>query len=67
MPPGPTISGSPVNCNKWALVTSGMTCTNMASQVGISLSLFLAWSPAVSSDYTTSYWLGIAYCVGVGS
>ncbi|KAF0328369.1 hypothetical protein K4K61_007357 [Colletotrichum sp. SAR11_59] len=64
-PPGPTMSGSPANCNKWALVTDGLSCTDMASEAGISLEQFLAWNPAVSSDCLTNYWLGEAYCVGV--
>jgi hypothetical protein len=64
-PPGPTMSGSPADCNKWALVTDGLSCTALASQAGISLAQFLAWNPAVSSDCSTNYWLGEAYCVGV--
>lgn len=64
-PPGPTMSGSPADCNKWSLVTSGLSCTDLASQAGISLAQFLAWNPAVSSDCSTNYWLGEAYCVGV--
>lgn len=64
-PPGPTMSGSPANCNKWAVVTDGLSCTDMAREAGISLEQFLAWNPAVSSDCRTNYWLGNAYCVGV--
>ncbi|KAJ6104824.1 hypothetical protein N7523_011144, partial [Penicillium sp. IBT 18751x] len=66
-PPGPTMSGSPANCNKWSLVTDGLTCTALASQAGISLKQFLAWNPAVSSDCVTNYWLEEAYCVGVSA
>ncbi|KAJ4392335.1 hypothetical protein N0V93_005961 [Gnomoniopsis smithogilvyi] len=66
-PPAPTMSGEPDNCNKWAVVTDGVTCTDMASQAGISLSQFLAWNPAVSSDCLTNYWLGEAYCVGISA
>ncbi|ORY68194.1 uncharacterized protein BCR38DRAFT_463783 [Pseudomassariella vexata] len=64
-PPGPTMTGSPADCNKWALVTDGLSCTDMAAQAGISLQQFMAWNPAVSSDCLTNYWLGEAYCVGV--
>jgi LysM repeat protein len=64
-PPGPTMTGSPADCNKWSLVTDGLSCTDMATQAGISLAQFLAWNPAVSSDCATNYWLGEAYCVGV--
>ena len=66
-PPGPTLAGSPANCNKWSLVTSGLSCTDLASQADISLAQFLAWNPAVSSDCVTNYWLGEAYCVGVSA
>ncbi len=64
-PPGPTMTGSPADCNKWSLVTDGLSCTDLATQAGISLAQFLAWNPAVSSDCFTNYWLGEAYCVGV--
>ncbi|KAK0718701.1 hypothetical protein B0T21DRAFT_295720, partial [Apiosordaria backusii] len=60
-------AGSPADCNKWSLVTDGLTCTALASQAGITLKQFLAWNPAVSSDCVTNYWLGEAYCVGVSA
>ncbi|KAI0850293.1 carbohydrate-binding module family 50 protein [Daldinia vernicosa] len=66
-PPAPTMSGEPENCNKWAVVEDGVTCTDMAAAAGISLAQFLAWNPAVSDDCLTNYWLGEAYCVGVSS
>ncbi|KAJ5795992.1 uncharacterized protein N7518_004532 [Penicillium psychrosexuale] len=66
-PPGPTMSGSPDNCNKWSLVTASLSCTDLASQAGISLAQFLAWNPAVSSDCVTNYWLGEACCVGLSA
>ncbi|KAK3390168.1 hypothetical protein B0H63DRAFT_519403 [Podospora didyma] len=66
-PPGPTHTGQPSNCNAWRLVQSGDTCSSVASGAGISLSQFLAWNPAVSSDCSTNFWLGQAYCVGVSS
>ncbi|CCC09174.1 hypothetical protein SMACR_04933 [Sordaria macrospora] len=40
------MSGSPGNCNKWSLVTDGLTCTALASQAGITLQQFLAWNLA---------------------
>ncbi|KAK4128906.1 carbohydrate-binding module family 50 protein [Parathielavia appendiculata] len=64
-PPGPTHAGQPSNCNKWDIVESGDTCGSLAESNGISLSQFLAWNPAVSSDCVTNFWLGQAYCVGV--
>ncbi|KAL5345197.1 hypothetical protein ACLOAV_009566 [Pseudogymnoascus australis] len=45
-PPAPTMSGSPDNCNKWAVVTDGLSCTDMATQAGLTLTQFLAWNPA---------------------
>ena len=66
-PPAPTMSGEPDNCNEWAVVTDGLSCTDMASQAGLTLEQFLAWNPAVSSDCVANYWLGEAYCVGVGA
>lgn len=36
-PPASTMSGEPGNCNKWAIVKTGVTCTNMAAAAGISL------------------------------
>jgi LysM repeat protein len=64
-PPAPTHEGQPANCNKWDVVASGDTCGSLAADNGISLSQFLAWNPAVSSDCTTNFWLDQAYCVGV--
>ncbi|OBT52723.1 hypothetical protein VE04_06577 [Pseudogymnoascus sp. 24MN13] len=29
--PGPTMTGSPADCNKWSLVTDGLSCTDMAT------------------------------------
>lgn len=66
-PPAPTMSGEPADCNSWAVVEDGVTCTDMAAAAGISLAQFLAWNPAVSADCLTNYWLGEAYCVGVSS
>ncbi|CAK7197530.1 hypothetical protein SEUCBS139899_000178 [Sporothrix eucalyptigena] len=66
-PPGPTMTGSPANCNNWYLVVHGDTCGKVESKFGISHDQFLAWNPAVSADCSTNFWLGEAYCVGVGA
>ncbi|OTB14127.1 carbohydrate-binding module family 50 protein [Daldinia sp. EC12] len=66
-PPAPTMSGEPENCNRWAVVEDGVTCSNMAAAAGISLAQFLTWNPAVSEDCLTNYWVGEAYCVGVSA
>ncbi|OBT47402.1 hypothetical protein VE00_02155 [Pseudogymnoascus sp. WSF 3629] len=54
-PPGPTMSGSPADCDEWVLVTDGLSCADLASEAGISLAQFLAWNPAISSDCLTNY------------
>jgi LysM repeat protein len=64
-PPAPTHSGQPENCNTWHVVESGDSCQSVADAAGITLSQFLAWNPAVSSDCVDNFWLGQAYCVGV--
>lgn len=65
-PPGPTMTGEPANCNNWYLVQNGDSCATVESKFGITLAQFLAWNPAVSSDCATNFWVGEAYCVGVG-
>ena len=65
-PPGPTHTGQPANCNKWHVVVSGDSCGSVAAAYGISPAQFFQWNPAVSTDCTTNFWLGQAYCVGVG-
>lgn len=66
-PPGPTQSGEPADCNSWYLVQAGDTCTTPATAYGITVAQFLAWNPAVSSDCSTGFWVGEAYCVGTAS
>jgi LysM repeat protein len=65
-PPGPTFTGSPANCNSWYLIVEGDTCGSVEAKFGITHQEFLAWNPAVSSDCVTNFWLGQAYCVGLG-
>ncbi|KAI0109000.1 hypothetical protein GGR51DRAFT_513994 [Nemania sp. FL0031] len=66
-PPGPTHTGQPANCNKWHVVVDGDTCPSVEKEYGITAEQFFAWNPAVSTDCTTNFWLGSAYCVGVSS
>ncbi|KAG7285621.1 hypothetical protein NEMBOFW57_010250 [Staphylotrichum longicolle] len=33
-PPGPTMSGSPADCNEWIIITDGLSCTGLASEAG---------------------------------
>ena len=48
--PTPTESGMTNNCDEFHLVQSGDTCSVLASQNGIPLSLFYSWNPAVGSN-----------------
>ncbi|KAK0670018.1 carbohydrate-binding module family 50 protein [Cercophora samala] len=66
-PGGPTHTGQPANCNKWHVVVSGDTCETVPTKYGITNAQFLSWNPAVSSDCTSNFWIGQAYCVGTTS
>lgn len=65
-PPGPTFTGSPASCNKWYVIAQGDNCGTVETKFGISHAQFIAWNPAVSNDCLTNFWLGQAYCVGLG-
>ncbi|KZL74226.1 LysM domain-containing protein [Colletotrichum tofieldiae] len=65
-PPGPTFTGSPSNCNRWYLIADGDNCGTVEAKFGITHAQFIAWNPAVSQDCVTNFWLGQAYCVGLG-
>ncbi|WYZ42085.1 hypothetical protein EsH8_V_000980 [Colletotrichum jinshuiense] len=65
-PPGPTFTGSPSNCNRWYLIVDGDNCGTVEAKFGITHAQFIAWNPAVSDDCVTNFWLGQAYCVGLG-
>ncbi|KAK4452188.1 LysM domain-containing protein [Podospora aff. communis PSN243] len=65
-PPGPTFTGSPSNCNRWYLIAQGDTCATVEAKFGITHQQFISWNPAVSNDCQTNFWLGQAYCVGLG-
>ncbi|KAF9876845.1 hypothetical protein CkaCkLH20_05691 [Colletotrichum karsti] len=66
-PPGPTFTGSPSNCNKWYVISNGDNCGTVETKFGITHAQFIAWNPAVSNDCITNFWLGQAYCVGLGT
>ncbi|OAA63388.1 peptidoglycan-binding protein [Niveomyces insectorum RCEF 264] len=66
-PPGPTMTGEPANCNNWYLAKKNDDCSTVEAAYGITHAQFLKWNPAVSSDCTTNFWAGEAYCVGVGN
>lgn len=65
-PPGPTFTGTPSNCNRWHLVEANQDCDIITSLYGISREQFHEFNPVVSKDCTINFWLGYAYCIGVG-
>jgi hypothetical protein len=64
--PGPTQTGIAANCNAWVLQTPGLFCADLATEAGISLSLFYTLNPAVNNAQGDCQGLlaGDAYCVG---
>jgi LysM repeat protein len=64
-PSAPTQTGQPASCNAWYTVKSGDDCSIPVGLYSLTLSQFLAWNPAVSSDCTSGFWADYAYCVGV--
>ncbi|KAK3933774.1 hypothetical protein QBC46DRAFT_462929 [Diplogelasinospora grovesii] len=67
IPPGPTQSGIPSNCDAYYVAQSGDTCATVEATYKITDAQFHAWNPAVSSDCTSGFWAGEAYCVGVAT
>ncbi|KAI8207620.1 hypothetical protein K4K54_004856 [Colletotrichum sp. SAR 10_86] len=65
-PPGPTFTDTPNNCNSWYLVKSGDNCDTVAARSDITRAKFLEYNPSVSADCTVNFWIGQAYCVGLG-
>lgn len=66
-PDEPTMTGTISTCDKWYDVVPNDTCDAVAQSFGITLSQFLAWNPAVSSDCLQNFDVGDSYCVGVGT
>ncbi|KAF4986279.1 hypothetical protein FGRMN_10910, partial [Fusarium graminum] len=65
-PGAPVHDGQPKNCDAWYTVQKGDDCESVPKKYGVSKKQFLAWNPAVSQDCLTNFWLGYAYCVGIG-
>ncbi|PYH98159.1 hypothetical protein BO71DRAFT_282154, partial [Aspergillus ellipticus CBS 707.79] len=61
--PNPT--GQASDCDEWYDVVEGDSCDEVAEAFGITTAQFLAWNPSISSDCTTGFNAGYAYCVGV--
>ncbi|RYO84777.1 hypothetical protein DL764_009280 [Monosporascus ibericus] len=62
--PSPTQPGMVNNCNRFYLVSSGDTCSTVASRAGISLSQFSAWNPQTGGASCSSLWLDYYVCIG---
>ncbi|PYH38428.1 uncharacterized protein BO87DRAFT_393846 [Aspergillus neoniger CBS 115656] len=65
-PHGPTMSGTPADCNRWFTIKKGDTCYELEKAFGLTPQQFQQWNPAVSRDCLVNFWPGYAYCVGVG-
>lgn len=66
-PTGPTMPNTAPNCNAWYTIKKGDGCDTVEKQFKITPAQFFKWNPDVSSDCTKNFWLGNAYCVGVGA
>ncbi|KAI0903549.1 hypothetical protein F4823DRAFT_269713 [Ustulina deusta] len=62
--PSPVQTGIAANCDKFLLVTSGNTCSNISTTEAITLDDFYAWNPAVG-DTCADLLAGYYVCVGV--
>ncbi|KAL7654884.1 hypothetical protein ACMYSQ_006872 [Aspergillus niger] len=65
-PHGPTMSGTPSDCNRWFTIKKGDTCYELEKAFGLTPQQFQQWNPAVSHDCLINFWPGYAYCVGIG-
>lgn len=66
--PGPTQSGIPDTCDKYAEASAGQACGSFATANGITTAQLYAWNPVLGAngvDCPTSFWAGEYYCVGV--
>ncbi|KUI67451.1 hypothetical protein VM1G_02901 [Cytospora mali] len=66
-PPGPTQSGIPDTCDKYAEASSGQTCGSFASANGITTAQLYIWNPVLGANgenCATSFWADEYYCVG---
>ena len=59
-------SGIAPNCNHWYTIKKGDNCYTVETAFNIKHEDFIRWNAAVSDDCVTNFWLGYAYCVGVG-
>ncbi|KAL8351485.1 hypothetical protein RB598_006322 [Gaeumannomyces tritici] len=62
--PTPTQPGMVNNCNKFFLVNSGESCSNVLSKNGITIAQLFAWNSGVKSD-CSGMWGNVYVCVGI--
>ncbi|KAI1452078.1 hypothetical protein F4805DRAFT_54969 [Annulohypoxylon moriforme] len=65
-PPGPTQSGIPDNCNKYALTKDEDGCEQFAKRNNITLEQLYKWNPVLNKK-CENFWGKEAYCIGVSS
>ncbi|KAI0887789.1 uncharacterized protein GGS22DRAFT_154292 [Annulohypoxylon maeteangense] len=63
-PPGPTQSGIPDNCNKYALTQDEDGCEVFAKRNNITLEQLYKWNPVLNNN-CEHFWGKEAYCIGV--
>ncbi|KAJ5975193.1 hypothetical protein N7481_008900 [Penicillium waksmanii] len=61
--PGPTQSGIPCDCNKYAMHDDDVYCQGMADKYDITLAELYKLNPALNGD-CSGLWAGYAYCIG---
>lgn len=66
-PTGPTFPNIAANCNAYHTVVEGDICGSIAQTYGITAAQFNEWNPDIADGCATNFWLGYAYCVGVGT
>lgn len=67
-PPGPTQSGIPNTCDKYAEASAGQACGSFASANSITTAQLYAWNPVLGTNgenCATSFWADEYYCVSV--
>ncbi|KAL7945345.1 hypothetical protein V8C42DRAFT_322860 [Trichoderma barbatum] len=64
--PGPTQSGIPAKCNKFAITQTGDGCESFATRNKITLSQLYSWNP-VLENACKNFWAAEAYCIGVSA
>ncbi|PKK45567.1 hypothetical protein CI102_12544 [Trichoderma harzianum] len=64
--PGPTQSGIPAKCNKFAITQTGDGCESFATRNKITVTQLYSWNP-VLENACKNFWAAEAYCIGVSA